>query len=44
MPFIKIREGNRERTIPYGEFEEEIKPGWKAIMGAEWGAKNHASR
>ncbi len=40
MPFIRVEPYG---TISYAEFEEEIKPAWKAIMGAEvLEEKNHA--
>ena len=37
MPYIRIRDENGvEKTVSYAEFEEEIKPRWKAEMYDTW--------
>ena len=40
MPYIRIRDKDgKEKTVSYAEFEEEIKPLWKARMYDNWRKK-----
>jgi len=41
MSYIRIRdEQGREKTISYAEYEEYVKPRWKAEMYDRWRKKH----